>query len=194
MGTVKSVGDGTFTITSQDGTTVTVDVGSSTTYQDPGVTSPTIANVTVGEHVAVFGTDTSNTVTATSVAIGNPPNGGMGGKGGPQGGPSGSPPAAMGTVESVGDGTFTITSPDGTTVTVDVGSSTTYRDPGVTSPGIANVTVGEHVAVFGTDTSTTVTATSVAIGNPPNGGMGGPGPRGSRGTPPAGSAGGPPSA
>lgn len=108
--------------------------------------------------------------------------------------PSGSPPAVVGTVKSVGDGTFTITSQDGTTVTVDVGSSTTYRDPGVTSPTIANVTVGEHVAVFGTDTSNTVTATSVAIGTPPSGGMGGPGPRGSRGTPPAGSAGAPPSA
>jgi uncharacterized protein (UPF0261 family) len=100
----------------------------------------------------------------------------------------------VGTVKSVGDGTFTITSQGGTTVTVDVGSSTTYRDPGVTSPTIANVTVGEHVAVFGTDTSNTVTATSVAIGTPPSGGMGGPGPRGSRGTPPAGSAGAPPSA
>ncbi len=74
MGTVKSVGSGTFTITTQDGTTVTVNVSGTTTYLDPGVTSPTIANVTVGEHVAVFGTDTSNTVTATKVAIGSPPN------------------------------------------------------------------------------------------------------------------------
>jgi hypothetical protein len=102
VGTVKSVGDGTFAITTQDGTVVTVNVSGSTTYMDQGVTSPSIANVTVGEHVAVFGTDTSNTVTATGVAIGNPPTGGKGGpigasNGGPGAGshwPGGMPPTA----------------------------------------------------------------------------------------------------
>ncbi len=198
MGTVASVGDGTFTLTTEDKSTVTVNVSSSTTYRDPSVTSPTIANVTVGEHVAVFGTDTANVVTATSVAIGDPPSGGKGGPGGP-GGRGGTPPVAMGTVASVGDGTFTLTTEDKTTVTVNVSSSTTYRDPSVTSPTIANVTVGEHVAVFGTDTANVVTATSVAIGDPPGGGKGGPGgggpdgpggQSGQRGTPPSGGWGG----
>jgi len=87
----------------------------------------------------------------------------------------GSPPSAVGTVKSVGDGTFTITAQDGTTVTVNVSSTTRYMDAGVTSATIADVTVGEHVAVFGTDTSDVVTATSVAIGEPPAGGMRGPG-------------------
>jgi hypothetical protein len=92
----------------------------------------------------------------------------------------------------VGDNTFTLTTQDKTTVTVNVGSTTTYRDPSVTSPSLANVTVGEHVAVFGTDTSNVVTATSVAIGDPPSGGRGGPGgkgsggPNGRGGTPPSG--------
>jgi hypothetical protein len=98
----------------------------------------------------------------------------------------GAPPAAVGTVKSVGTGTFAITTVDGTRVTVNVGTKTKYFDPDVTSPTIANVTVGEHVAVFGTDTSNTVTATQVAIGTPPDGGKGGPGgPRGDNGTPPA---------
>jgi hypothetical protein len=117
---------------------------------------------------------------------------------GAPGGKGGTPPAAVGTVKSVGDGTFTITAQDGTSVTVNVSSATTYMDQGVTSASIANVTVGEHVAVFGTDTSNTVAATSVAIGDPPAGGKGGPmgassgspgGPRGSGGTPPATSSG-----
>src|ERR1700674_117035 len=103
VGTVASVGTGTFTLTTQDNTTVTVNVGTTTTYRDSGVTTPTIANVTVGEHVAVFGTDTSNVVTATSVAIGDPPGGGPGGHG-----PGGCPAAAVGTVGSVGTGTFTL--------------------------------------------------------------------------------------
>jgi hypothetical protein len=93
----------------------------------------------------------------------------------------GSPPAAVGTVTSVGDGTFTITASDGTAVTVNVDSTTTYRDTSVASATIANVTVGEHVAVFGSDTSNVVTATSVGIGDPSAGG-GGPGGKG--GTPP----------
>ena len=202
VGTVKSVGDGTFTITAQDGTTVTVNVSSTTKYLDAGVTSATIANVTVGEHVAVFGTDTSNTVTATSVGIGDFPaggRGGPGGNGGPggKGGPGGSPPAAVGTVKSVGTDTFTLTTTSGTVVTVEVGSTTTYHDPGVTSPTLADVKVGDHVAVFGTDTSNTVTATSVGIGDFPaggRGGPGGPGGKGGPGRPPSGSgSGGPPS-
>jgi hypothetical protein len=194
FGTVKSVGANTFTLTEQDGTVVTVNVGSTTSYLDPGVTSPSLANVTVGEHVAVFGTDTSDVVAATRVAIGTPPAGGKGGPGGPGGkgappGTGGSPPAAFGTVQSVGANTFTLTEQDGTVVTVNVGSGTSYFDEGVTSPSLANVTVGQHVAVFGTDSANVVTATQVAIGTPPAGGKGGPGgqggPPGMGGTPPS---------
>jgi Domain of unknown function (DUF5666) len=178
VGTVKSLGTGTFTLTTPDGTIVTVDVDSSTTYLDRQKSSPSIADVTVGAHVAVFGTDTANTVTATKVAIGGPPDGVRGAGMPPFGG---TPPAAVGTVKSLGTGTFTLSTPDGTTVTVDVDSSTTYLDRQKSSPSIADVTVGAHVAVFGTDTANTVTATKVAIGGPPNGsptprGFGGPGP------------------
>ncbi len=165
FGTVASVGTNTFTLTKLDGTNVTVDVGSSTTYLDPGVTTPTIADVKVGDHVAVFGTDTNNTVAGTKVAIGGP--------GGPGGhlGSGGTPPAAFGIVASVGTNTFTLTTLDGASVTVDVSGTTTYLDPGVTTPTIADVKVGDHVAVFGTGTNNTVAATKVAIGGP--GGPGG---------------------
>ena len=172
FGTVASIGTDTFTLTSRDGTKVTVDVSATTTYVDPSVTSPTFSDVKMGDHVAVFGTDTSNTVTATKVAIGGP--GGTSdhrGPGGP-GGPGGTRPAAFGTVASVGTDTFTLTSPDGTKVTVDVGSSTSYMDFGKTSASIADVTVGAHVVVFGTDTNNTVAATKVGIGSP-TGGPGG---------------------
>ena len=184
FGTVKSVGSNTFALTTHDGTTVTVDVSSSTTYADPSVSSASFSTVKVGDHVAVFGTDTSDTVTATKVAIGGPD--GHGGSGGPGGhdGFGGNPPAAFGTVTSVGSNTFALTTHDGTTVTVDVSSSTTYLDPSVSSPTFSTVKVGDHVAVFGTDTSNTVTATKVAIGGPD--GHGGPGGHdGFGGTPPA---------
>jgi hypothetical protein len=71
VGTVKSIGDDTFTLTTHSGTEVTVNVArATTTYQDRGVTAPTFANVTVGSHVAVVGTDSANTVAATRVLIG----------------------------------------------------------------------------------------------------------------------------
>ncbi len=147
---------------------MTVNVGSSTTYVDPGVSSPTLANVTVGEHVAVVGTESSGTVTATRVLIGMPPMGGRGAGGfGPDG--PGGPPTAVGTVKSVGNDTFTLTSPSVSTLTVNVGSSTTYVDRSASSPTFADVTVGEHVAVIGTESSDTVTATKVLIGAPPAG-------------------------
>jgi hypothetical protein len=89
----------------------------------------------------------------------------------------GTPPVAFGKVASVGTTSFTITTKTGTD-TVNVSSSTTYLERGVTNPTLANVTVGEGVAVFGTLNAGVVTATSVAIANP--GGWGG------HGAPPAG--------
>jgi len=176
FGTVATVGTDTFTLTTHDGTTVRVHVGSTTTYVDGAVASPSLADVTVGARVAVFGTDTANTVTATKVAIGDP--GGPGGAGGRDGhGVGGTPPAAFGTVATVGTDTFTLTTHDGTTVTVDVNSSTSYLEFGVTSATIADVKAGTQVAVFGTDTANTVTATKVGIGGPRGaaGGTDGPG-------------------
>jgi hypothetical protein len=167
-GTVKSVGTDTFTLNTRSNTTVTVNVTSATTYRDRGVKAPNFATIAVGQQVAVVGTDTSDVIAATSVMIGAPPAGGPGGKGGR----GGSPPVAQGTVKSVGTDTFTLTTKSSTVVTVNVTASTTYRDVGVTSPTLANVTVGETVAVFGTDSSDVVAATSVAIGTPGAGGMG----------------------
>ncbi len=169
IGTVASVGTNAsgvnyFTVKTHAGTTVTVDVTSTTTYKDQSVTSPSFANVTTGETVVVEGTTASGTVTATSVAIGFGFGRGMGGGFG-----QGTPPAAIGTVASVGTNAsgvnyFTVKTHAGTTVTVDVTSTTTYKDQSVTSPSFANVTTGETVVVEGTTASGTVTATSVAIG------------------------------
>ena len=77
----------------------------------------------------------------------------------------GAPPAAAGTVTSVGSNTFTLKTVSGTSVTVDVSTATTYRERGVAAPSFTNVSVNDHVAVFGTTSSGTVSATSVLIGN-----------------------------
>ncbi len=92
-GTVKSVGDGSFAVTTRDGHTVTVLVDTTTDYFGAGVPSPTMANVKVGEHIAVFGIDRSELVTADRVAIGRPPFTDRGGTGRPHPTRSGSTPS-----------------------------------------------------------------------------------------------------
>ncbi len=161
FGKVATVGTNSFTLTTKDGTTVTVNVDASTTYLDHDVATPSFSDVVVGSIVAVVGSDTANTVTATKVIIGVP-NHRMGGHHGP---PSfgTTPPAAFGKVATVGANTFTLTTKDGTTVTANVDGATTYLDPAVPSPSFSDVTVGALVAVFGTDTSNTVAATKVIV-------------------------------
>jgi hypothetical protein len=121
-----------------------------------------------GGAVAGAATNTPSASTSSAAPAGRPPMGG-------------SPPVAVGTVKTVGEKTFTVTTKKGT-VNVMVTSSTTYRDAGVSSPGLANVTVGKQVAVFGTDTDSVITATSVGIGAPPGGAK-----RDTGGSPPSGS-------
>jgi len=90
----------------------------------------------------------------------------------------GKPPTAVGKVTSVGTGTFTLETRGKTTIIVDVSAGTTFRDPKVTSPSIADVAVGDRVGVIGFRTSDTVDATTVMVGMP--------GPGGPRGAPPKG--------
>ena len=143
------------TVRSLKGTSVTVDVSSSTKYKEPGVSSPSVA---VGDFVTVNGTETSTTgtITAKSVQI----------------------PAVQVTGDVTGGGTgsnFTLTTTSttiygakGTTVTIDVnvgGVTTKYREKGVSSPSVA---VGDKVQVSGTQAGTaTIDAVLVVITTPP---------------------------
>jgi Cu/Ag efflux protein CusF len=176
--TAVDVASDSFTLKSEDGTTTTVDVTSTTTYEDRTVTSASLSDVAVGDMVAVVGTTASGVVTATDVRIGGPCDGAMGG--------AHAAPTAVGTVTAV-DATsdsFTLKSEDGTVTTVDVTSTTTYEDRTVTSASLSDVAVGDTVAVVGTTASGVVTATDVRIGTPPTGaGFGGPGGPGGPGAP-----------
>ena len=169
VGTVKSVGRDAFVVTTTAGTTVTVDVSAKTTYRDPGAPSASLADVKVGDRVAVTGTETSGKVVATRVAVipagrAGPPSGAGGpGGSGPGGSGAGSAPGAFGTVTSVGTDSFVLTTAAGTTVTVDVSSSTTYREPGTTSPSFSDITTGATVGAMGTESAGVVSATTVFI-------------------------------
>ncbi len=68
-GTVETPGTTSFTVKS-GAATITVDVTSTTKYLDHGVSAPTVANVTVGERVEVFGTETgADAVDASQVRV-----------------------------------------------------------------------------------------------------------------------------
>jgi hypothetical protein len=69
MGTVVTVGTDAFTVTSFHGTTVNVTVDSSTTYVGHDGASTSFSSIVVGAHVAVFGTNSANTVAATKVFV-----------------------------------------------------------------------------------------------------------------------------
>ncbi|HYA69368.1 MAG TPA: DUF5666 domain-containing protein, partial [Acidimicrobiales bacterium] len=68
VGTVASVGTNSFTVTARNGATVTVDEQSSTTYFS-GATSASSSAVVKGARVAVQGSRSGNTVTATRVVV-----------------------------------------------------------------------------------------------------------------------------
>ncbi len=162
-GTVQGTpGASSFTITTPSGASDTVDVSSSTSYFERGVSAASLSNVASGDYVAVFGSVSDSTVTATKVAIATPP-------------PSNGQFATAGTVQqtSASGGSFVIETWNNTQVTVQTSSSTTYTERGVSSASLTDIAVGENVAVFGTVSGSTVTATQIAIGG--NGIDGGPG-------------------
>ena len=82
VGTVASKSSSSFTVTARDGSTVTVKVTSSTTYQAQDVTSPGLKDVAVGAVVAAQGTRNSDgSLSASVVRIGVAGGRGWGGPG-----------------------------------------------------------------------------------------------------------------
>jgi hypothetical protein len=157
---------GAFTLTPRKGATVTVNVSSSTSYFEPGSSSSaSFADVCVGSTAGAEGKVSSSTVAATKVVIlpsghSRPPG----------------PPGAIGVVASVNGsssstacgvagaaGTFILTTPNKSTVTVDVSTSTKFYDPAVSSPSFANVCVGLAVGAAGKTSSGAIDANLVGV-------------------------------
>jgi hypothetical protein len=129
-GSVTAVSGSGFTIKARDGTTWTVSVTGSTAFT-LGSKAGARSDVKVGADVVVEGNQgTGNTLTALTVHV--------------------RLPHVVGQVTAKTASTITIKRQDGTTVTVHVGSSTTYQLPGETSPSLADIAVGAFIAVEGT--------------------------------------------
>ncbi len=173
FGRVTSVdsSDDSFKVQTFNGSTVTVKVTSKTTYRDSAASSAGFSDVKVGETVVIIGSTSNGVETATSVVIGTP--GGFGGGGFGGGGFGGGTFGTVTAVDSSKD-TFTLKTASGSSVTVKVTSTTTFRDRAASNAGFSDVKVGESVAVTGSTSNGVETATSVTIGLPSGvGGFGG---------------------
>jgi hypothetical protein len=165
-GTVASVSGSTVTVTRRDGTTSQVVLTGTTTYQ-LGAQPATKDAVVAGAQVVARGTLAADgTLTATSVQV--------------------TPAMFAGTVKEKGAGSLTLTTRDGSTVVVNVSSSTTYRVGEITAPTLADVKVGDLVTATGTrnaDGSLSATDVRSRTAGQPGGPGDGFGPGGFKGGP-----------
>jgi hypothetical protein len=165
-GTVASVASSSFTVTTRSGQTATVKVTSATKFSGTGITG--LSSLKKGTVVAVYGTGTSSSVTATRVTAGFA---GVGRGGFPGGGRSpGGRAGAFGTITAIGSNSFTVNSRGGTSDTVDVTSTTTYSSSAGTLSGLSALQTGEDVIVEGSTSGSVIKATSVRVFQPGTGG------------------------
>ena len=154
-GSVTAVSGSSITLKDRSGATWTVTTNSSTkvTLGSIGSKAGSTSDIKVGSDIVAAGTQgTGNTLTALSIHA--------------------ALPSVFGTVTAISGNTITIQARGGTTSTVRVSSSTSYVAPNVTSPTLANVTVGSVIRAEGTQaTDGSIDATGVTIGGA--GGRGG---------------------
>jgi hypothetical protein len=131
--TIKAINGSSLSLESADGWTRTITVTSSTaiTKGDKAITA---GDLKVGDNVRLRQTENADgtfTVTAVHVVL----------------------PRVAGTVTAKSGSSLTLLQADGTNVTVNVSSSTTYQVRGVTNAGLDDVTVGMMVVAAGSQRS-----------------------------------------
>ena len=177
QGVITAINGGVLTLRRQGpggSGTLTVDTSGSTTFQEggPGAKSGTLtlSQLRVGERIAVRGTVSGTTVTARTVRLQPAPGRGPAKAGPHPGGPGRG--GLQGMITAINGGVLTLRrqgpGPGGSgTLTVDTSGSTTFQEGG---PGVKTGTltlsqlrVGERIAVQGTLSGSTVSATTVAV-------------------------------
>ncbi len=156
-GTVESISGSSIVISDAQGFWHTIAVSTGTQYEE-GSTAISLSSLKVGDAIAVSGTIASNhtTLDASTVEL--------------------VLPSFVGQVSSISGNVISLTTPNGTTETVNVSSSTTYSNNGASS-SLSAITKGSTIRVVGIITGTnTVSASSIELGTPkPPVGHGGPG-------------------
>ena len=128
--TIKSIDGSNLSLATADGWTRTIAVTSTTTITKGGATIA-VGDLAVGDQIRFSQTkaaDGTYTITAIRVVL----------------------PTIAGTVTAINGNDVTVTKRDGTTATIHVSGSTTYRVQGVTSPTLSDVKVGARIVAEGT--------------------------------------------
>lgn len=190
IGTVATIDGTTLTVNARQGfgtstptTLYTVDASNATVRKDNATS--TVSSIAVGDTVAIQGTITGTSVTATTIRDGVMPMRGMGGKGmGGQGTQPTSPitgngqPVVAGSVTAISGTTLTITNKSNVTYTIDASNAKIAQ--GSNTIAISSIAVGDNVVVQGTVNGTSVVASSV-IDQPAASAPGTPGAKGPTG-------------
>ena len=128
-GTVTGTSSSGFTVKDRNGVVWTVTVGSTTVYRT-GSGNGSKSDVTTGVAVVVAGTQSGNSISAATVFV--------------------RLPTVVGKVTAKSGSDLTIQTPGGTTITVHVSGSTSYRIAGKTSASLSDITVGSTIVAQGT--------------------------------------------
>jgi hypothetical protein len=126
--TVTGVSNNTITATGRGGQTITVTVTNSTKYSEAGAAAQ-LSDVVKGEHIAVQGSRSGTSITATSITI--------------------VLPVVSGVISNLSSDSFTITGFNGATHAIHIGSSTRYQRAGAAAT-VNDVANGSAVVVEGT--------------------------------------------
>jgi hypothetical protein len=144
---ITAIDGSNLSLATQDGWSRTITVGQATTITRAGKTIP-VAALKVGDEVRFAETrnaDGTFTIDRLDVLL----------------------PTVVGQVTAKGDESITLKRLDGTTATIHVGSSTTYRTRGNANASLADVSVGSYVVATGTARSDgSIDAVTVATGQP----------------------------
>lgn len=169
MGTVTAVSGSTITIESKrpdatTGTSYTVDASGAKIRSVASGSAPaesSLSAITVGSTVAVRGTISGTSVTASEIMTGDLPRAGMGG---PMG--AGRLNGTHGTVSAISGSVITLTTADGKTFTVDASGATVSK---TVQAALGDIKVGDTLGVVGSVSGTEVKAKHIMDGVPPLG-------------------------
>lgn len=157
-GTVSAVSASGFKVTTRDGSIWTIAINGTTKYQY-GTGTGTLADVKNGTVALVQGTKTGdNALTALTVRVAGD--------------------RAVGTVSAKTANSITIKTRDGSSVTVHVGSGTTYQAAGKATATQADITVDSGIGVSGRKRADGSIDADVVVAGNGRGLFGGHGPRG----------------
>ena len=190
FGTVSAINGTTLTVTSKFGlkdsgdnktttTTTTYTVNAANATVTKGNASSSVASIAVGDTVAVQGTVSGTSVTATTIRdLPAGQAGGVGmmgrGQGMKNGGDASSTPSIIqgngqpvigGNVTAVSGNTLTVTTAKGGVIYTVNAAGATIEKGGIAS-SIANIAVGDNVIVQGAVSGTSVTASSIVDSAP----------------------------